>query len=179
MELPPVPSRRAGGPGRRGVIHSRQPVQRTGRCSGVRRGTQYEQGRSVWNRPDRRSAPGYGSWQYLHTFRGTTGRSAAAPCECGQACGRAAWPPRWWPRWWRWSACWWPGACSTSRCSPPTGEGALGNANTARLAALAALLATGLMHLLLLSCVGFRWYEWRAMRPRKGEVCGVGLVRQC
>ena len=36
----------------------------------------------------------------------------------------------------------------------PTGEGALGNANTARLAglaAVAALLATGLMHLLLLS----------------------------
>jgi hypothetical protein len=31
----------------------------------------------------------------------------------------------------------------------------------------------------LLSCVGFGWYEWRAMGLRKGEVCGVGLVREC
>jgi hypothetical protein len=26
----------------------------------------------------------------------------------------------------------------------------------------------------LLSCVGFGWYEWRAMGLRKGEVCGAG-----
>jgi hypothetical protein len=31
----------------------------------------------------------------------------------------------------------------------------------------------------LLSCVGFGWYEGRAMGLRKGEVCGVGLVREC
>jgi hypothetical protein len=46
----------------------------------------------------------------------------------------------------------------------PTGEGALGNANTARLAmlaAVAALLATGLMHLLLLSTPRpFRFFTW-------------------
>jgi hypothetical protein len=46
----------------------------------------------------------------------------------------------------------------------PAGEGALGNANTARLAmlaAVAALLATGLMHLLLLSTPRpFRFFTW-------------------
>jgi uncharacterized protein YhhL (DUF1145 family) len=46
----------------------------------------------------------------------------------------------------------------------PTGEGALGNASTARLAmlaAVAALLATGLMHLLLLSAPRpFRFFTW-------------------
>jgi hypothetical protein len=46
----------------------------------------------------------------------------------------------------------------------PTAEGALGNANTARLAALAvvaALLATGLLHLLLLSTPRpFRFFTW-------------------
>ena len=46
----------------------------------------------------------------------------------------------------------------------PIGEGALGNANTARLAmlaAVAALLATGLMHLLLLSAPRpFRFFTW-------------------
>jgi Family of unknown function (DUF6069) len=46
----------------------------------------------------------------------------------------------------------------------PTNEGALGNANTARLAvlaAVAALLATGLMHLLLLSTPRpFRFFTW-------------------
>ena len=46
----------------------------------------------------------------------------------------------------------------------PTREGALGNANTARLAvlaAVAALLATGLMHLLLLSTPRpFRFFTW-------------------
>jgi hypothetical protein len=46
----------------------------------------------------------------------------------------------------------------------PTGQGALGNANTARLAilaAVAALLATGLMHLLLLSTPRpFRFFTW-------------------
>ena len=46
----------------------------------------------------------------------------------------------------------------------PTGEGALGNANTARLAilaAVAALLATGLMHLLLVSTPRpFRFFSW-------------------
>jgi Family of unknown function (DUF6069) len=46
----------------------------------------------------------------------------------------------------------------------PTREGALGNANTARLAILAgaaALLATGLMHLLLLSTPRpFRFFTW-------------------
>jgi hypothetical protein len=46
----------------------------------------------------------------------------------------------------------------------PTGEGALGNANTARLAilaAVAALLATGLMHLLLVSTPRpFRFFTW-------------------
>src|SRR5512132_63661 len=31
----------------------------------------------------------------------------------------------------------------------------------------------------LLSCVGFGWYEERAMGLRKGEVCGVRLVREC
>jgi hypothetical protein len=31
----------------------------------------------------------------------------------------------------------------------------------------------------LLSCVGFGWYERRAMRRRKAEVCGVRLVREC
>ena len=31
----------------------------------------------------------------------------------------------------------------------------------------------------VLSCVGFGWYEGRAMGLRKGEVCGVGLVREC
>jgi hypothetical protein len=46
----------------------------------------------------------------------------------------------------------------------PTGEGALGNANTARLAvlaAVAALVATGLMHLLLVSTPRpFRFFTW-------------------
>jgi membrane associated rhomboid family serine protease len=46
----------------------------------------------------------------------------------------------------------------------PEGEGALGNASTARLAilaAVAALLATGLMHLLLLSTPRpFRFFTW-------------------
>jgi Family of unknown function (DUF6069) len=46
----------------------------------------------------------------------------------------------------------------------PTEEGTLGNANTARLAilaAVAALLATGLMHLLLLSTPRpFRFFTW-------------------
>jgi Family of unknown function (DUF6069) len=46
----------------------------------------------------------------------------------------------------------------------PAGEGALGNASTARLAilaAVAALLATGLMHLLLLSTPRpFRFFTW-------------------
>jgi hypothetical protein len=46
----------------------------------------------------------------------------------------------------------------------PSGEGALGNANTARLAILAAaaaLVATGLMHLLLLSTPRpFRFFTW-------------------
>jgi len=46
----------------------------------------------------------------------------------------------------------------------PTREGALGNANTARLAilaAVAALLATGLMHLLLVSTPRpFRFFTW-------------------
>jgi Family of unknown function (DUF6069) len=46
----------------------------------------------------------------------------------------------------------------------PTREGVLGNANTARLAvlaAVAALLATGLMHLLLLSTPRpFRFFTW-------------------
>jgi hypothetical protein len=46
----------------------------------------------------------------------------------------------------------------------PTGEGALGNANTARLAilaAVAALVATGLMHLLLVSTPRpFRFFSW-------------------
>jgi Family of unknown function (DUF6069) len=46
----------------------------------------------------------------------------------------------------------------------PTGEGALGNANTARLAvlaAVAALAATGLMHLLLLSTPRpWRFFTW-------------------
>jgi hypothetical protein len=31
----------------------------------------------------------------------------------------------------------------------------------------------------LLSCVGFGWYEGRAMGQRRGEVCGVRLVREC
>jgi hypothetical protein len=31
----------------------------------------------------------------------------------------------------------------------------------------------------LLSCVGFGWYEERAMGRRKGEGCGVRLVRKC
>jgi hypothetical protein len=31
----------------------------------------------------------------------------------------------------------------------------------------------------LLSCVGFGWYEGRAMGLRKGEGCGVMLVRKC
>jgi hypothetical protein len=30
-----------------------------------------------------------------------------------------------------------------------------------------------------LSCVGFGWYEGRAMRRRKGERLRVGLVREC
>lgn len=30
-----------------------------------------------------------------------------------------------------------------------------------------------------LSCTGFGWYEWRPMGLRKGEGCGVGLVKQC
>jgi hypothetical protein len=46
----------------------------------------------------------------------------------------------------------------------PTGEGALGDASTTRLASLAAvaaLLATGLMHLLLISTPRpFRFFSW-------------------
>jgi Family of unknown function (DUF6069) len=43
----------------------------------------------------------------------------------------------------------------------PAGEGALGNSNTAILAAIAALLATGLMHLLLVSTPRpFRFFTW-------------------
>jgi hypothetical protein len=30
----------------------------------------------------------------------------------------------------------------------------------------------------LLSCVGFGWYEWRAMGLRKGEGCGA-VGREC
>jgi hypothetical protein len=56
------------------------------------------------------------------------------------------------------------------------------HANLARLAANAARAETpgrGARGAALLSCLGFGWYEGRAMRRRKGERLRVRLVRKC
>jgi hypothetical protein len=52
-----------------------------------------------------------------------------------------------------------------------------GDTFTARLEAIGYDFAD--VRTAVLSCVGFGWYEERAMGLRKGEVCGVGVLREC
>jgi hypothetical protein len=63
-------------------------------------------------------------------------------------------------------------SATATRPAPPTHPGG-DRAPPRRLCTVQARLGA------LLSCVGFGWYERRAMGRRKGAGCGVRLVREC
>jgi DNA-directed RNA polymerase specialized sigma24 family protein len=66
---------------------------------------------------------------------------------------------------------------------PDIGDGVAERIDAAAAARRAALAVADLpaeqREVLLLSCVGFGWYEGRAMGQRKGEWLRVRLVRKC